>query len=97
MSRGLRRSGPIISFAGIIMSIAFSGFLFSSIPLLNQLGFFVVFAVLCDTFVIRPLLVPSVMHILGSLNWWPGRMPPPTEDGLVAASIEDGTFVGAKS
>ena len=39
---GVQRSGPVISWAGVIMAVAFSGFLFSHIPLLNQLGFFVV-------------------------------------------------------
>lgn len=65
------------------MSVAFGGYLFSPIPLLNQLGFFVVFAVLLDTFVVRPLLVPAAMHCLGEVNFWPARMPPPSRTGLV--------------
>jgi uncharacterized membrane protein YdfJ with MMPL/SSD domain len=44
LTLGLRRSGPVISWAGVIMAVAFSGFLFSHIPLLNQLGFFIVYA-----------------------------------------------------
>ena len=64
------------------MAVAFSGFLFSHIPLLNQLGFFVVFAVLVDTFVVRPLLVPALMAILGRAAFWPARMPPPTRGPL---------------
>ena len=60
------------------MCVAFGGFLFSPIPLLNQLGFFVVFAVLVDTFVVRPLLVPSIMALLGRANFWPMRLPPVT-------------------
>jgi len=39
---GLLRSGPVISWAGLIMAVAYSGFLFSEIPLLNQIGFFIV-------------------------------------------------------
>jgi RND superfamily putative drug exporter len=39
---GTQRSGPVICWAGIIMAVAYSGFLFSHIPLLNQLGFFIV-------------------------------------------------------
>ena len=79
ISRGLLRSGPVISVAGLIMCVAFGGYLFSSIPLLNQLGLFVVFGVLLDTFVVRPLLVPAIMSILGSANFWPAPMPPATK------------------
>lgn len=87
---GLQRSGPVISWAGIIMAVAFGGFLFSEIPLLNQLGFFVVFAVLVDTFVVRPLLVPAVMNCLGRANYWPRTMPPPTLGPLVLLAAPGG-------
>jgi uncharacterized membrane protein YdfJ with MMPL/SSD domain len=76
---GLLRSGPVISIAGVIMAIAFGGFLFSPIPLLNQLGLFVVFAVLLDTFVIRPLLVPALLAILGPYNFFPFLRLPVTK------------------
>jgi uncharacterized membrane protein YdfJ with MMPL/SSD domain len=79
---GLQRSGPIISWAGLIMAVAYGGFLFSDIPLLNQLGFFVVFAVLVDTFVVRPLLVPALMAVLGRANYWPRATPAPTRGPL---------------
>lgn len=57
------------------MAIAFAGLLFSQEPVLNELSFFLVFAVLVDTFVIRLLLVPSLMVLLGDSNWWPGAVP----------------------
>ena len=79
---GLLRSGPVISWAGIIMAVAYSGFLFSDIPLLNQLGFYIVFAVLVDSFVVRPLLVPALMHILGPVNYWPRKVPAATRGPL---------------
>ena len=79
---GLLRSGPVISWAGIIMAVAYSGFLFSDIPLLNQLGFYIVFAVLVDSFVVRPLLVPALMYILGPINYWPRAVPAPTRGPL---------------
>jgi RND superfamily putative drug exporter len=40
-----------------------------------MLAFYLVFAVLYDTFVVRILVVPACMHLLGDLNWWPGKMP----------------------
>ena len=67
------------------MAVAYGGFLFSEIPLLNQLGFFVVFAVLVDTFVVRPLLVPAMMNAMGRANYWPRVMPPVTRPPLYAA------------
>ena len=85
---GLQRSGPIISWAGIIMAVAFGGFLFSEIPLLNQLGFFVVFAVLVDTFIVRPLLVPAMMNALGRANYWPRAIPPVTQPPLYGAEAD---------
>ena len=82
VSVALQRSGPVISWAGMIMSVAYGGFLFSDVPLLNQLGMYIVFAVLVDTFIVRPLLVPSVMHLIGPANWWPRRMPEPSRAAL---------------
>lgn len=84
---GLQRSGPVISWAGGIMAVAYSGFLFSDIPLLNQLGFFIVFAVLLDSFVVRPLLVPSQMYLLGKYAYWP-RAPPPVTRSIAAGGEE---------
>ena len=96
ISLGLLRSGPVISIAGLIMCVAFGGYLFSSIPLLNQLGLFVVFGVLLDTFVVRPLLVPAIMHLLGRWNFWPVRMPAPTKPPFdLDAFRHAGTAAGA--
>ena len=73
--RGLVHSGNIITAAGCIMAIAFTGLLINATPALNQLAAALVASVLLDTFVVRTLL-PSVMGLLGSWNWWPRRMPP---------------------
>jgi RND superfamily putative drug exporter len=35
--------------------------------------------VLYDTFVVRMLVVPALMAMIGDLSWWPGRMPPPKQ------------------
>lgn len=81
-----------LSQAGAIMAIAFSGLLFSHVPLVSQVGFMVVFAVLLDSFVVRPLLVPSCMHLLGELAYWPQRMPllpPPPPPAAAAATMGD--------
>lgn len=60
---------------GLIMAIAFCGPLFSSVTIMNMLSFFMVFAVLFDTFIIRSLVVPGLMGLLMDGNWWPGKVP----------------------
>merc|ERR1712224_1164561 len=70
---GVASTGTIITAAGIIQALAFFGLLLSSILVLNQLSFFLFFAVLFDTFVVRTLVVPSIMYWLGEANWWPMR------------------------
>jgi uncharacterized membrane protein YdfJ with MMPL/SSD domain len=71
---GLCATGSIITAAGIIMGVAFFGLMLSSTPILNLLGFFLVSAVLFDTFVVRTLLVPTAMSLLGEANWWPRKL-----------------------
>jgi len=74
----LRLTGPTITAAGLIMSIAFFGLLLSSVPTNNQIGFVMAFGVLMDTFVIRTCLVPACLTLAASLNYWPHRLPPVT-------------------
>eukprot|EP01062_Namystynia_karyoxenos_P071654 TRINITY_DN672_c0_g1_i5.p1 TRINITY_DN672_c0_g1~~TRINITY_DN672_c0_g1_i5.p1 ORF type:complete len:818 (+),score=330.97 TRINITY_DN672_c0_g1_i5:860-3313(+) len=68
---GLTKTAGIITAAGVIMAIAFSGLLLSREPVMNQLAFYMVFAVLFDTFIVRPVLVPATMSLLFEWNWWP--------------------------
>lgn len=71
---GLCLTGGIITSAGCIMSVAFMGLLLSGVQSLNEIGFMLVTAALYDTFVVRTLLVPPLMSILGRWNWWPRRI-----------------------
>ncbi len=72
---GVANTGPIISSAGIVMSMAFLGLLFQDMIGIEQIGFIWTFGVLVDTFIIRPLLVPSMISCLDWVNWWPLKMP----------------------
>jgi RND superfamily putative drug exporter len=72
------KTGKVISVAGLIMAVAFSGLVFSSSAALNEMGFILAVAVLLDTFLFRAFLVPSLMSLLGEANFWPGRQPPPS-------------------
>ena len=73
--RGLCHTGKIITAAGVIMAIAFFGLVLSSVGALNVLGWFMCTAVLFDTFVVRTLVVPSLMSLMGAYNWWPTKLP----------------------
>ena len=67
---GLQRTGPIITAAATIMVAAFSGFLAGRVAGLQEFGAGLALAVLLDATIVRMLLVPSLMAILGSWNWW---------------------------
>ena len=77
LTAGLVRSGNVITAAGLIMAIAFCGLLLNATPTLNQMATVLVVSVLLDTFIVRTLLLPAVMGLLGEGNWWPRRMPSP--------------------
>lgn len=70
----LCETGGIITAAGVIMAIAFLGLMFANMLPVNQLSFFLVFAVLYDTFVIRSLFTPAVMSLLGRHMWFPSKL-----------------------
>ncbi|KAH3761773.1 MMPL family transporter [Pelomyxa schiedti] len=73
---GYYNTGSVITGAGLVMAVAFCGLLISKQKLLQQLGFFLVLAVLLDTFVIRAVVVPPLLHFCKALNWWPSPLPP---------------------
>ena len=81
--RAMGKQSTTITTAGIIMTIAFSSLLLSTSVVLNQFGFVLVAASLIDTFIVRTLLVPSLMFIAVETNWWPGAVPEPIRDDLI--------------
>jgi uncharacterized membrane protein YdfJ with MMPL/SSD domain len=67
---GLQRTGRIVTFAAALMVIAIGCFVTASIIFIKQLGFGVAMAVLIDATIVRALLVPALMRLLGDWNWW---------------------------
>jgi RND superfamily putative drug exporter len=67
---GLERTGRLITAAALVMAISFAGFVVGSVPGLQQFGLGLAFAVLIDATLVRALLVPSLMAVLGRWNWW---------------------------
>jgi len=75
VARGLERSGRIVSSAALIVVLVAGSFAFADIVLIKALGLGVAIAVALDATVVRALLVPATMRLLGKWNWWvPARL-----------------------
>jgi uncharacterized membrane protein YdfJ with MMPL/SSD domain len=70
---GLERTGRIVTAAALLFAVALGAFATSEIVFLKELGLGAAIAVLIDASIIRALLVPSLMELLGPLNWWAPR------------------------
>jgi uncharacterized membrane protein YdfJ with MMPL/SSD domain len=79
------RTGGVISSAGLILAGTFAALMTLPLRDLFQLGFAVAFGVLIDTFIVRPIVVPAIVLLLGRWNWWPGRRF--REDGQSRAAL----------
>jgi RND superfamily putative drug exporter len=67
---GLERTGRIVSAAAILFAVAIGAFVTSQVIFVKELGVGTALAVLIDATIIRALLVPSLMEMLGRWNWW---------------------------
>jgi RND superfamily putative drug exporter len=67
---GLERTGRIVTAAALLFAVAIGAFTTSKLIFIKELGLGTALAVLIDAFVIRALLVPSLMELLGEWNWW---------------------------
>jgi RND superfamily putative drug exporter len=67
---GLRTTGGIITGAAVIMVAVFSGFAAGRLTPLEQMGFGLAVAVFIDATIVRSILVPSTMRLLGDRNWY---------------------------
>jgi RND superfamily putative drug exporter len=71
---GLERTGRVVTAAALLFCVAVGSFATSSIVLVKELGVGIALAVAIDASLVRALLVPSLMTLLGDWNWWrPGR------------------------
>jgi len=67
---GLQRSARIITAAAVLLAVVFAAFVTSGVTSIKMMGFGVAFAVVLDATLIRALLVPALMRLLGERNWW---------------------------
>jgi RND superfamily putative drug exporter len=75
VAHGLERSGRIVTSAALIVVVVAGSFAFADIVLIKALGLGIAIAVALDATVVRALLVPATMRLLGRWNWWvPGSL-----------------------
>lgn len=67
---GMQRTGRLITSAAALLAIVFIAFASSSVTIIKMLGVGVALAVLVDATLIRGLMVPAFMRVLGDANWW---------------------------
>ncbi|MAH90791.1 MAG: transporter [Euryarchaeota archaeon] len=70
VANGLQRTGRLITGAAAIMVVVFSAFGLSSVIILKQIGLGLALAILIDATIVRALVVPSTMRLMGKWNWW---------------------------
>jgi RND superfamily putative drug exporter len=70
---GLQRTGRIVTAAALLLVVALGAFATSQIVFIKELGVGAAAAVLIDAFIVRTLLVPALMKLLGERNWWAPR------------------------
>ena len=73
MAIGVERTGAVVTAAAILLAVAIGSFVTSSISFIQQIGIATAAGVLIDAFVVRALLVPALMALLGRWNWWSPR------------------------
>lgn len=75
VARGLQHSAGIITTAALIMVCIFASFAMTNLVATRQFGSGLAFAVAFDATLIRVVLVPVLMQLLGGWNWWAPRLP----------------------
>lgn len=87
---GITRSASVVTSAAVVMVSVFVSFMFVSLTELKQIGFGLAAAVILDAVVIRILILPSVLTLLGPRSWWPSKPPVGTPaPATVCAGVEE--------
>jgi RND superfamily putative drug exporter len=67
---GIEKSGPVVTAAALCIGVVFLGFLLGDLTAVKEIGFAMAVALLLDVTVVRGLLLPALMSLLGEWNWW---------------------------
>jgi putative drug exporter of the RND superfamily len=71
MLRALSATGPVITSAGVILAGTFSVLMTFPVSFTFDLGFMVALGILLDTFIVRTIMVPAAVEVIGDKIWWP--------------------------
>ncbi|WP_061964054.1 MMPL family transporter [Demequina aurantiaca] len=78
---GISKTGPVVTLAAVAMAIVFLAFALGSLTAMKEVGIGMVVAIVIDVTLIRGLLLPATMTLLGQWNWWrPGRASHPQSE-----------------
>lgn len=94
VTRGLAVTGGVITSAGLVLATTFAALAVIPLLFLAQLAFIVALGVLVDTFVVRSLLVPGLVHDVGPRSWWPSALARRPERGVHASAEPEGAPTG---
>jgi RND superfamily putative drug exporter len=67
---GIAHTGRIITAAALIMSVSFAALIAAHVSFMRMFGLGLTLAVLVDATLVRMVLVPAFMHVMGHWNWW---------------------------
>jgi RND superfamily putative drug exporter len=70
VARGLARTGRVITAAAMLMAISFAALIAAEVAFMRMFGVGLTLAVIADATLVRMLLLPAFMHLLGRWNWW---------------------------
>jgi putative drug exporter of the RND superfamily len=96
MLRAIAATGPVITSAGVILAGTFSVLMTLPVTFTFDLGFMVALGILLDTFIVRTIMVPAAVELIGDRIWWPstakagGRLHEETSEQALAEPAEAG-------
>ena len=74
VTKGVTVTGGVITSAGVVLAATFTVLGILPLVFLAEIGFTVAFGVLLDTLIVRSILVPALVHIIGPKIWWPSKL-----------------------
>ena len=87
---GIARTGRVVTAAAVVMSISFAALIAAQVSFMRMFGLGLTLAILVDATLVRMVLLPAFMHVMGEWNWWAPKWMTKLhdrfgiEDGLVA-------------